>query len=235
MTRARYQFVLFDADNTLFDFDLAEHKALVKSLAHWGYPTDEATQQTYLAINRALWAGFDRGEVSREELVIRRFARLQEKLGGRRDPAEMNRFYLTALGEGSDLLPGAEELCRALAPHCILAIVTNGLALAQRSRFAGSALSDVIGHVFISEAMGCQKPQKEYFDKVCAALNITDRTRAVVVGDNLHSDILGGINAGIDTIWYDPKGRPGSADIVPTHRAADFDALRALLLIEENN
>ena len=131
----RYDYVLFDADNTLFDFDRAEAEALRTTLAEYGLPATPETEETYLAVNRALWAQFDRGEVSREWLVVERFARLLRALGRSGDPAAVNHAYLTHLGEGAFLLPGAEELCRALAPCCTLAIVTNGVAMAQRARF----------------------------------------------------------------------------------------------------
>lgn len=230
MAAARYPFVLFDADHTLYDFDLAEHKALQKVLLQRGYPATREAEEQYCSINRALWARFDRGEIAREDLVVERFARFTQWLGGSDDPAQFNRDYLTALGESSDLLPGAEALCRALAPHCTLAIVTNGVAVAQRRRFLSSALADVIPHLFISEETGYQKPQREYFDVVCTALGITDRTQAVVVGDNLHSDILGGVRAGLDTVWYNPGRLPAEDGIAPTYEVSGYEELLHLLL-----
>ena len=134
----RYDTVLFDADNTLFDFDAAEAQALDLTLEAYGYPVDGRSRDCYLAVNRDLWERFDRGEVKREWLVVERFAALQRSLGGHHDPAEMNAFYLSRLAEAGCLLPGAEELCRALVPSCTLAIVTNGVASAQRGRFARS-------------------------------------------------------------------------------------------------
>ena len=58
----RYDIVLLDADNTLFDFNAAEAQALDAVLAEFGWPRDEGTKQTYLEINHALWSAFDRGE-----------------------------------------------------------------------------------------------------------------------------------------------------------------------------
>ena len=86
----RYDYVLFDADNTLFDFDRAEAEALRTTLAEYGLPVTPETEEVYLAVNRALWAQFDRGEVSREWLVVERFARLTAALGVEADPAALN-------------------------------------------------------------------------------------------------------------------------------------------------
>ena len=130
----RYEVVLFDADHTLFDFDRAEREALRQTLEEAGLPADGETEARYLSINRALWNRLDRGEVRREWLVVERFAALLRALGRTGDAAALNRAYLDHLGEGSYLLPGAQALCRALAPRCTLAIVTNGVARAAASR-----------------------------------------------------------------------------------------------------
>lgn len=226
----RYDYVLFDADNTLFDFDRSEEEALGKTLAHYGLPATQAARERYLAINRDLWDRFDRGEVRREWLVVERFAALQRELGGDHAPEEMNHFYLSRLGEGAYLLPGAEELCRALHPHCTLAIVTNGVALAQRGRFGRSAVRDCFPYLFISEELGWQKPQREFFGAVLRAMSISDPRRAVVVGDSLAADIRGAINAGLDSIWYNPKALPGLPDAVPTHEVRSYEEVAALIL-----
>lgn len=227
----RYNYVFFDADNTLFDFDAAERRALDQTLERYGYPPNEVVRNCYLEINRALWSAFDRGEVEKDFLVVERFAAFQRELGGDHDPAEMNHFYLSRLAEGADLLPGAEALCRALAPHCTLAILTNGLSIAQRGRFSRSPLKEIIPHLFISGEMDCQKPQKVFFDKVFAALELTDTGKAVMVGDSLAADIQGAVNAGLASIWYAPNGEnPGSDGPQPTYVARNFDDILSTIL-----
>ena len=226
----RYDVVLFDADNTLFDFDAAEAQALDLTLAEYGYPVDDKSRNCYLAVNRDLWERFDRGEVKREWLVVERFAALQRALGGHHDPAEMNTFYLARLAEAGCLLPGAEALCRALVPTCTLAIVTNGVASAQRGRFDRSPLKELIPWLFISEEVGYQKPQRQFFDAVLSAMSLPPSARIVVVGDSLTADILGAVNAGLDSIWYNPNGLSGRPDIVPTFEARSFDQVFQLIL-----
>ena len=226
----RYDTVLFDADNTLFDFDAAEAQALDLTLEAYGYPVDGRSRDCYLTVNRNLWERFDRGEVKREWLVVERFAALQRSLGGHHDPAEMNAFYLSRLAEAGCLLPGAEELCRALVPSCTLAIVTNGVASAQRGRFARSPLKALIPWLFISEEVGYQKPQRQFFGAVLSAMSLPPSARIVVVGDSLTADILGAVNAGLDSFWYNPNGLPGRPDIVPTFEARSFDQISHLIL-----
>ncbi|MEQ2457134.1 YjjG family noncanonical pyrimidine nucleotidase [Flavonifractor hominis] len=226
----RYDFILFDADNTLFDFDRAEHEALLRTLNQHGLPAGPETQALYVSINRGLWARFDRGEVRREWLVVERFAALLRALGCPGDAEALNRDYLTHLGEGAFLLPGAEDLCRALAPHCTLAIVTNGVARAQRGRFDRSPLHGLIPWLFISEEVGASKPSRAFFDPVFHAMGIADRRRALVVGDNLLTDVQGGLDAGADAAWYNPRHLPADPSHVPTWEVADYSALQALIL-----
>lgn len=227
---AEFDFVLFDADNTLFDFDRAEHEALKGVLAAHGYPTDQATLEVYLAANRNLWARFDRGEVTQAYLVVERFAAFVRAMGGHDDPAQFNRDYLDRLAQGSFLLPGAEELCRALAPHCTLAIITNGVARAQRSRFARSPLSQLIPHLFISEEVGASKPSPAFFEPVLRQLGVTRRERVLVVGDNPSTDIRGGLARGLATAWYNPRGLPNATPWIPRWEIAAYSQLEALIL-----
>ena len=229
---ARYHTILFDADNTLFDFDRAEAEALRFVLTRRGYRTDEETVACYTRCNQELWRQFDRGEVTREYLGPERFRRFMARMGGGHDPEQFNEDYLAALARGSQLLPGAERLCRRLASHCRLAIVTNGMTKAQAGRLEGSAIRDYISGVFISQEMGSQKPQREFFEQVYTALGLTenDLPRTVMVGDSLTSDILGGIRGGIDTLWYNPGRLPADPQIRPTWEAADFTEMERILL-----
>lgn len=206
----RYDIVFLDADNTLFDFDAAEHAALRLVLEERGYPATPETEALYLGFNRDLWSAFDRGEVTQEFLLVERFRLLTRALGGTDDPAAFNRDYLSHMAACSRLLPGAEALCRDLVRGGVpgWALATNGVARVQHTRLAASPLSPWLEGVYISEELGAQKPQRAFFDRAFAGMGVRDKSRAVMVGDGLQSDIKGGIAAGIDTIWYNPAVCP---------------------------
>jgi YjjG family noncanonical pyrimidine nucleotidase len=226
----RYPIVLLDADNTLFDFDAAESKALSAVLRSRGYAADRAQTECYQAINTALWDAFARGEVDQDFLLVERFRRFEETMGGRHDPSAFNADYLAALGSNGDLLPGALELCRDLSRlGCTMAIVTNGATVAQRGRYENSPLRSYIPHLFISQELGARKPETAFFDHVCRKMGISDRHQAVVVGDNLNSDILGGNRAGIDTIWYAPRETALTGPAKPTYIARTFSQIETII------
>ena len=226
---SRYDFVLFDADNTLFDFDRSERRALRLALAAFSIPCSPETEALYGSINSALWAMLDRGEASREWLVVERFPRPTAELRLSADPAALNRTYLDKLGEQAFLLPGAEEVCQALGEQCTLAILTNGVARAQRGRFDRSPLRELIPHLFISEEVGASKPSPAFFRPVLSALGIADPGRALMVGDNLTSDIGGAAALGLDTAWYNPRRLPRSGPS-PTREIHALEELLPLVL-----
>lgn len=223
-----YRWLLFDADNTLFDFDAAEEAALTRTLTQYGLSADEGTKGRYRAVNAALWAAFDRGEVDQETLVVERFARFLAGEGKPGDAAEWNRTYLDGLAQGNALLPGAEALCRALAGRYVLALATNGVPRVQRRRLEMSPLAPLFGErVYISGELGCRKPEWRYFEKVLAALGAEPR-ETLVIGDSLSSDIQGAANAGLDSVWLNLRGKASGA-VRPTYEVPGFGRLAGLL------
>jgi 2-haloacid dehalogenase len=228
-----YDLLLMDADNTLFDFDRSEAEALTAMFQSRGYAFDSAQTQLYHSINRPLWHAFDRGEITREFLAQERFRRFQMEVDGvvTHDPVKMNEDFQLQLSVRPYLLPGAEEVCRRLAAEYPIYIVTNGLVVAQR-RITTSAIRDCFRDVFVSQAMGCQKPSRDYYDQVFASIGLTkaDCGRVLLIGDNPISDILGGQNYGMDTVWYrEHWSAPLPPEVHPTHTVDKLSQLIPLL------
>lgn len=219
---------MLDADGTLLDFEATERQALRRSMEKRGIAFDDATLQTYLDINVPLWAAHYRGEISREELMVRRFEDFGRTMGVAADPEEWNREYLHLLGDCGDVLPGAVELLAALKPHCTLALATNGLADIQRRRLKDNPITPYLDAIFISEEMGIGKPEKGYFEQVLTALN-ADPAGTVMVGDDLNSDIQGAINAGLDSIWYSSGAEKSEK---PTYQADSLMRVAEIILEE---
>ena len=149
----RYDTILFDADMTLWDFKASEKCALEDVTRSLGVELTEAMAEHYHQVNDALWHQFDLKQVTREELKYRRYADYLAYLGVEGDPLEVNLRYERALGEYSIMLPGAEEMCRTLARHCTLYIITNGLHTAQTGRFDKSPIKPYIRQMFISQIL----------------------------------------------------------------------------------
>jgi 2-haloacid dehalogenase len=203
----KYNWLLFDADDTLFDFPTAEANALRWTLEQAGLPVKPAYFGLYAQYNQQVWGEFERGEVSALELRVKRFRLFFQQIGAAIDPEIISPLYLRNLARGTDLLPGAEEVIRALLGRFHLALVTNGLKDVQRPRLERSVLRDCFEKVFISEEMGAAKPAPAYFDAVFREIGQPPRNTVLLIGDSLTSDMRGGVDYGLDTCWYNPAGK----------------------------
>lgn len=227
-----YQTLLFDADGTLLDFSQAQAQALRQSCAAFGIDADTRLLQCYDRINQALWTQLEQKEITRAQLLDRRFRLFFEQSGITGiDPDAFNRHYGRGLAQGFYLIDGALSVLEALRPHFQLAIITNGIAAAQKSRLAGAGLTPFFSHIIISEEIGCEKPDPRFFEQALLRCGVLDRAAALVVGDSLSADIAGGDRYGLDTCWYNPKGAPTPDAPSPTYVIESLYALPALLKI----
>ncbi len=221
--------VLLDLDDTILDFHASEAVAIVKTFQELGVPHDEAWLERYSQINLEQWRLLETGAFTRDEILVRRFRLLYDEMGIGVDPEETQTRYAKNLGMTHFFVTGAEEMLERLSARYDLYLVTNGIAEVQDPRLAASGILPYFKGVFISERVGYMKPQKEYFDSVFSVIGEDRREGSVIVGDSLTSDILGGINAGIPTIWFNLRGNPPRAHIPPTATITKLDELDAVL------
>lgn len=222
-----YTWLLFDADDTLFDFPRAEANALKWTLDESGIAFSPAYFEIYARCNLSVWKEFERGLLTSIELRTKRFRLFFDEIGVAGDPQAVSPLYLRNLALGADLLPGAEEVVRALKPRFHLALVTNGLADVQRPRLERSALADCFEKVFISEEVGAAKPSTAYFDAVFGAIGNPPKNEALIIGDSLSSDMQGGLGYGIDTCWYNPDRK--TTDLPVTYQISQLLELVQIL------
>lgn len=202
-----YSYLFFDADETLYDFKHSEKVSFFRAFEHLGIPCEEKWEKVYSEINQKYWLKYNKGKVTKEELMRGRFADLLKKMKIKLDPMVLNQCYRDRLSEDATLLPDAYEVVNKLCKAYKLVMVTNGFESQQQSRFALSGISDCFVGCYTSDKMGVAKPDKEYFDKVMSLVGIEDRAKILIIGDSLSSDIEGGNNAGIDTCWFNPHGK----------------------------
>ncbi len=202
---SRFKYILLDADETIFDFKAAEKAALNKTSNDNGLYINSDDRAEYSKINKALWKSLEKGECTREELQYRRFERWLEYLHSDLDAAKFNEQYKLNLANSSILIDGALEFIKELSKYSKLYIVTNGLAIIQHKRFDKSPISEYLEKIYISEEIGFDKPDKRFFDYIFEDLSITDKSRVIIFGDSLTSDMQGGKNASITTCRFNPR------------------------------
>ncbi len=230
---AKYYCILFDADNTLLDFDAAETKALTETLEQFSIPAEAATLETYRKINTDLWTSLEKGEITREKLLAERFPRFLRQIGASADGAEMGRSYLDHLATHADVLPDVLETLDELAEVATLAVISNGVERVQKQRLQDSGIANDMEDIFISEQVGCEKPSRRFFDTALRSLGIEERRRVLVVGDSLTGDIQGGINAGLATCWFHPGSDEAPAGVVPKYVVRQLKELYPIVMEED--
>jgi 2-haloacid dehalogenase len=226
-----YQWLLFDADGTLFDYDRAEAAALQATFAALGHPFVASYLTEYRRINHAIWLEFEQGQIDQVTLRARRFELLLAAINLQADAHAFSANYLLNLADGIYLMAGAEETVELLASCFNLAIITNGLADVQRPRFARSAIYPYIRQIIISEEVGAAKPAPAIFDIAFARMGQPAKNEVLVIGDSLSSDIQGGLNYGLDTCWFNPTGQPNGA-LEPTFEIKTLTELPKILTVD---
>ena len=223
------EFLLLDMDDTILDFKKAERIALEKTLHHQGITPSDEVCELYSRINLKYWQRLERGEVSRQQVSVGRFEELFAQLGWEADAQDAADRYAGYLGMGHYFLPGAYETLPVLASRCKLYLASNGTAAIQHGRLDSAQMRRFFRDIFISEEMGANKPSIEFFSRCFARIEGFAPEKAMIVGDSLTSDILGGKNAGIATCWINPTHKQPRADIVPDYQIEALHQLPALL------
>ena len=206
----RYDTVLFDADNTLLDFSMAEKKAHEKVSLEYGLPVTDELYSRYSKINDDYWKAYEKKLYTREEIVVLRFKSYLKELNREDiDPVIFNEKYRAYLGEGKYLIDGAYEVIKTIKDlGAKIYIVTNGVSKVQSKRLNPQPFFKFLDGVCISEDAGHPKPDIEFFETASKTFNFKLDEKTIVIGDSLSSDIKGGNNAGIDTCWFNPHKKP---------------------------
>ena len=218
------EFLFLDLDDTILDFHKAERIALSKTIRAFGVEPTEEVLGRYHVINKWHWEQMELGKMDRPQVLQGRFHMLFAELGIEVNPTECARAYEKNLSIGHYFLPGAEEAVDRLSTK-----YRNGTASVQHGRMTSANLYRFFEEVFVSQEIGHNKPSPAYFSACFARIPGFDPARAIMVGDSLSSDIRGGIQAGIRTVWVNPTGSPHPADICPDYEIESITQLEALL------
>lgn len=225
----RYPYLLFDADNTLYDFDKTQSNALEKAMLELHGSFEARHLVIYDRVNQAFWQAFERGEIDQTTLKEKRFIAYFEALELKLDATLMNKLYLKHLSQGHFLLAGAQELIEQLAQKHNLLIVTNGLKEVQRPRFNASSIVKYFEGIIVSDELGIAKPHTGIFDAAFEQLGKPKKEDVLMIGDSLSSDIQGGIHYGIDTCWFNPNAKTNKKGLRLTYEIQELNELLTIV------
>ncbi len=223
------RYIFLDLDNTILDFNRAEKGALARTLTLLGLEPTEEVLARYHVINQQQWERLERGEATREEILYKRFEILFEEYQISAEAFEAKKTYERELSIGHYFLPGAEELLKKLSQEYVLYLASNGTKSVQEGRISSAKIAKYFQEIFISEDLGCNKPSPEFFEKCFSVIPGFEPMECVIIGDSLTSDILGGLNAGIHTIWYNPEGIEHDGKIQPERQVSCLEDIPEVL------
>jgi putative hydrolase of the HAD superfamily len=225
----RYNWIIFDADGTLFDYDQAEYTALQKTFKSFGLNYKSEYLDIYKKCNKKLWDAFELGDVTIGRLKIKRFEIFLEQINIFIDSKTFSNEYLHHLSSGTHLINGAEGLLTNLSGKVGLILMTNGIKEVQRSRLDKSSIGSLFSDIIISDEVGVAKPDKKIFEIAFENMSIADKSSVLMVGDNLSSDIKGGIDFGIDTCWYNPNQLEKNPEIQATYEIKNLEDVHLII------
>ncbi|HAT7525355.1 MAG: pyrimidine 5'-nucleotidase [Citrobacter koseri] len=221
----KWDWIFFDADETLFTFD--SFTGLQRMFLDYSVTFTAEDFQDYQAVNKPLWVDYQNGAITSLQLQRQRFVGWGEQLNV--PPEELNDAFMNAMAEICAPLPGAVSLVNALHGKVKMGIITNGFTSLQQIRLERTGLRDRFDLLVISEEVGVAKPDPRIFDYALEQAGSPDRSRVLMVGDTAESDVLGGINAGLSTCWLNAHHREQPAGIEPTWTVASLSELEQLL------
>jgi len=205
----RYDFLLFDVDDTLLDFQKGAHYALTKTLLDNGLNEEQIPEAKRLfeAISAPLWEAAEKGTMTVQDVAHIRFSQLFARYDLSVDGQAVDKQFRDSLADDDFSIVGAKEVLSQLSKDYPLYVVSNGMYETQEKRLKASQLYHYFDARFTSSEIGVSKPARGFFDYVATHIPSFDPTRALIVGDSLTSDMTGGIQYGIDTCWFNPSGQ----------------------------
>lgn len=227
---ANYTTILWDVDGTLLDFHYSQRVALKRCLETIGIEMTELMLGRYSQINDSFWKRLELGEITKKQLLEGRFVKFFEEFNiCGADPEGFRKEYQEHLGNAYAYIDDSLTICKMLYGRVKQYVVTNGVTATQVNKLKLSGFYDIMEELFISEQIGAPKPQKEYFDYCFSHIIEQDRSKILLVGDSLTSDIKGGVNAGIKTCWYRPDGTENQYDFKPDYEIDDLHQIFEIL------
>lgn len=225
-----YGIILLDADDTLFDFSKSERKAFFATYSDLSLRCTEEKLLEYKRINEKIWQLIEQTPGNNTALLIKRFEKIFAAFNDDADPEKANDIYRKRLSEGHDMLYGARKLLNTLKKDKKrIFLITNGIIETQRKRLKDSRTEKFFENVFISDEIGVRKPSVEYFEYCANNVSGFNKKDAVVVGDSLRCDMLGGINFGVDTCWFNPHQKSNFLSLPITYEVKNHNQLYKIL------
>ena len=214
------------------DTPTSERRIIRELYAKHGRIVTDEVGDHYRAINKALWVHLDKGEITREQLYVRRFENLIQRYPLDVPAEEAASWFLARLAEAYDPQPGAAHLlCRLRQAGVHVFTATNGIGRVMEGRLRHAGLLQWIDACFAADELHAMKPSSAYFDAIFHASGEKDLHRTLMVGDNPVTDVNGAVDYGMAGALFGLRWKEPSRAL---YAAPDMAHLEAWIFEEEN-
>lgn len=228
-----YKHLFFDLDHTLWDFDKNAKTSLTDVFDEFDLHNKvscdfEDFYKKYLYHNGKLWARYEQGTITAEELKWRRMWRtlMDFKIADEPLSKDISSHFLEILPTKKEVFPHTFEILNYLRDkNYNLHLITNGFEKTQWSKLKHSNLDGYFTHMITSETSNSLKPKKEIFEFALAKANAT-LSESIMLGDNLAADIQGAMNAGMDSVFVNHIN--ATTELKPTHTITHLNQLESI-------
>ncbi|MCG7338726.1 YjjG family noncanonical pyrimidine nucleotidase [Staphylococcus sp. ACRSN] len=218
--------IFLDFDDTLVDFHDAEAYAFYKLTKYYKVESTFEDLKLFMKVNQSHWEAFQNNLLTKSEVLSKRFEAYFDLQALKVNGEEADHVFRDELANAPiKYFPKTLETLEMMKEHHNLYIVTNGVLETQERRIDKTPFGKWFDGVFVSEQTGYQKPMPEFFDFVFNEIGEEKRENAIIIGDSLTSDILGGKNANIDTCWFNPRQKVNDTQIMPDFTISSLSEL----------
>lgn len=221
----KYQWILFDADETLFHFD--SYAGLQHLFKQYNIDFTQSDFLKYQTLNKNLWYQYQQHKITAKEVQTQRFHHWAKKLMV--EAVTLNQQFMQSMASISKTFDGTKMMLDQLKGDFNLGIITNGFTALQQDRLERTGLTDYFKVLIISEEVGVAKPHPDIFNHALTMMDNPSPAQVLMVGDNLHSDIIGGNQAGMDTCWFNPDNKAADKVIKPTYVVSEHTEILSLV------
>jgi YjjG family noncanonical pyrimidine nucleotidase len=202
------KYILFDLDGTLMDFNKGEASAFIDTMMHFKAYTPSREEISHFSyLNERLFHQFAKGEMTRIEFQEKRFKEIMEYLDMDGDISLFNKYYVESLKYQADLFDGVVDVLEELSKKYRLFIASNGMNQVQIKRLKKAGIYDYFEKIYISEIIGYNKPDKEFFEYIIKDIKDDNRKEYIMIGDRYDTDIMGAKKVGIDGILLSKENK----------------------------
>lgn len=225
-----FKVLLWDIDGTVLNFKIAEYNGMKSAFLALGLGEcpDEKIEE-YSSINNTYWQRLEKGEITKEQVLVGRFEEFISRNGYNVSAKELCQTYEGMLADTIVPIENSLELLEELSLVFNQYAVTNGAYNVQRKKLADSGLDDILDGSFISDEVGYEKPSPKFFDFVLDNIIKVQKDEILIIGDSLTSDMQGGNNAGIKTCWYNPSHAKNNKGVNIDYEISNLNELKNII------